>query len=238
MTLIEIGNTLIKVAVFSDRELVVLKRFHPDEVNAILDFIAIQPAGETVVASTGSLSDELNDALNQTGGYLRLERGAHYGIPMKYSTPETLGIDRLANAAQALALYPDRAVLVIDMGTCVTYDLVVDGCFQGGVIAPGLRMRSKAMATFTAALPEVYPEGTVALVGQSTHASLQSGALNGWRSEICALAARFDDEYEDLQIVYTGGDLPHFEAAKKSRIFADPFWTLHGYNALYRRHAI
>jgi type III pantothenate kinase len=237
MKLVEIGNTQTKVAVFNGDDVIDVQRFENANVEAVAKVLAIHPEKKTIVAASGDVSESLIAVLEQTGGYQLLTKGLDYGISMTYTTPHTLGIDRLANAAQALRNFKLQPVLVIDMGTCVTYDLVLNGCYQGGVIAPGLRMRSKAMAAFTSALPDVKLADTIELVGRSTIASLQSGTMNGWRAEIQALSADFTAAYENLQIVYTGGDLPHFEAGVKSRIFADPFWTLRGYMELYRRHA-
>lgn len=237
MKLVEVGNTQTKVAVFNGSDIVEVQRFENSNVSAVADVLALHPSKKTIAAASGSLSESLVSVLEQTGGYYLLQKGLAYGIPTNYTTPHTLGIDRLANAAQALRHFERQSVLVIDLGTCVTYDLVMDGCYQGGAIAPGLRMRSKAMAVFTSALPDVDLADDVHLVGRSTTESLQSGTMNGWRAEIQALSADFTAAYENLQIVYTGGDLPHFEAGLKSRIFADPFWTLRGYMDLYRRHA-
>ena len=237
MTVIEVGNTQTKLARFAGDELVEVLRFANAEVYALLNALEARTQPPYVLASSGAPDERIAKALTLRGGYTALHKGADYGIAMRYSTPLTLGIDRLANAAQAIEHFGVASALVIDMGTCVTYDLVVDRLYEGGAIAPGLRMRGKAMAAFTSALPDVDLGDTAPLIGRSTTESLQSGMQNGWRAEITALAHEFAQHCDNLQIVYTGGDLPHFEAGIKSPIFADPFWTLRGYKALYRRHA-
>lgn len=237
MTVIEVGNTQTKIAVFEGDVLMGVERFDNGNIEAAIDALAALPSLPNVLAASGSVAPQLTQILAQTEGFTRLEKGHTYGVRMNYATPQTLGIDRLANAAQAIEHFGNGAALVVDMGTCVTYDLVMDGCYEGGAIAPGLRMRGKAMAAFTSALPDVNLADQTPLVGRSTTESLQSGMLIGWRAEITGFVEEFAQRCDNLQIVYTGGDLPHFEAGIKSPIFADPFWTLRGYKALYRRHA-
>ena len=77
-----------------------------------------------------------------------------------YETPETLGYDRMAAVVAANEQFPGRDILVIDAGTCITYEFIDSlGQYHGGNISPGLQMRFKALHQFTGRLPLVAPQG-------------------------------------------------------------------------------
>ena len=107
------------------------------------------------------LPPELNFLPQQ--GLPVLVAGVHLALPiaLKYETPETLGTDRLAAALAANVFFPGENTLVISAGTCLTTDFVTDkGEYIGGSIAPGLRMRLRAMHHFTGRLPLIeFSEG-------------------------------------------------------------------------------
>jgi type III pantothenate kinase len=144
----------------------------------------------------------------ETGTHLHL-LSAQTPLPFHnlYQTPETLGKDRLANVAGAQALYPNQNCLVIDVGTCIKYDLLThDGFYQGGNIAPGIKMRMKALHTFTARLPEVPIELPDNPIGYSTQTAMQNGIVLGAAMEIIGFTQLFAQKICPLQILFTGGD--------------------------------
>ena len=104
-------------------------------------------------------------------------------MPLKinYRTPETLGADRIAAAMGAFDLYGGKPILVADIGSAATYDMVTaDGQYLGGNISPGLGMRLRALNSFTARLPLVDAyDGPTALFGADTREALRSGAVYG-----------------------------------------------------------
>jgi type III pantothenate kinase len=154
-----------------------------------------------------------------------------------YRTPVTLGVDRLANALGAVSLFPGRAVIAVDLGTCITYDVVdAEGCYAGGLITPGMRMRAKAMNAYSARLPLVRPTGEPPLIGTDTEGSLLAGVHHGVRAELQGLIADLGQGSHRCAVVLTGGDAPRFTKALKSGIFADPLLTLRGLHALLIHH--
>jgi type III pantothenate kinase len=156
-------------------------------------------------------------------------------IPLKknYDTPETLGADRIAAAVGANWLYPENDLLVIDMGTCITCDLVEkEGVFQGGMISPGVRMRFQALHTFTRKLPLIEPVDNPALPGKSTESAIQSGVMNGILAELTGIIERYRNENPALCVVTCGGDAPFFETKLKHPIFAVPEVVLIGLNRI------
>ncbi len=131
-----------------------------------------------------------------------------------YATPHTLGADRLAGAVGAAALLPGRNTLVIDAGTALKLDFITaDTTFRGGSIAPGLRLRLRALHTFTGRLPLLeLPDDDgagVQLIGDATASSILSGVVNGTVAEISGLVAEYRRRYPQLGVVLTGGDAPY-----------------------------
>jgi len=158
-----------------------------------------------------------------------------------YATPHTLGADRLAGAVGAAALRPGRDTLVIDAGTALKLDFITaDHTFRGGSIAPGLRMRLRALHTFTGRLPllELPNEGAeVQLIGDATASSVLSGVVNGTVAEISGLVAEYRRRYPQLGVVLTGGDAPHLLSRLTpaiGSIFAVPELVLLGLDNILR----
>jgi type III pantothenate kinase len=159
-----------------------------------------------------------------------------------YATPQTLGADRLAGAVGAGYLRPGQPTLVLDAGTALKFDLVTENTFHGGSIAPGLRMRLRALHAFTGRLPLLElpePEAVVQLIGDSTASSLLSGVLNGAAAEVNGLVADYRRRYPGLGLVLTGGDAAHLRpwlAADLGFIFVVPELVLIGLDRILRHN--
>lgn len=132
-------------------------------------------------------------------------------MPMEsaYSTPLTLGADRLAAALGALAIYgTGRTLLVVDLGSAITYDIVdAGGRYIGGNIAPGVQARFRSLHEVAPALPVVEAEGDLPLFGYSTETAIRAGVLRGIAAEITSYGALAG---EDTRIILTGGDAGYF----------------------------
>ncbi len=150
-----------------------------------------------------------------------------------YATPATLGPDRLAAAVAAHFLYPGEDCLIVDAGTCVTYELYsASEGYLGGAISPGLRLRMRAMAEFTAALPLVSAEFPPSDIGDSTEHALQAGGLFGLVSEIEGMRNRYTGRYPHLHTLLTGGDASRLESHLEAPFFAHPNLILVGLSRL------
>ncbi|HSM63616.1 MAG TPA: type III pantothenate kinase, partial [Gillisia sp.] len=146
-------------------------------------------------------------------------------------TPKTLRNDRIAVRSAACKTYPTQNVLVIDAGTCITFDFKnAENRYLGGAISPGLQMRFQAMHTFTENLPLLEPEDEVELIGNTTVKSMQSGVVTGIIAEIEGVISRYSSQFEDLKIILTGGDSQFLCKRLKNSIFANSNFLLEGLN--------
>jgi len=170
--------------------------------------------------------------------FLRLDHQTPLPIVNSYGTPETLGKDRLAAIVGAWQLYPKENCLVIDTGTCITYDLLsADGVFLGGNISPGLSIRYRAMHEFTANLPLVSRMEPDDPIGQSTVSAMRNGAQLGASLEIDGFVKLFRKKFGSLRVILTGGDADFFAKVVKSEIFVNPDLVLLGLNKILTYNA-
>lgn len=156
-------------------------------------------------------------------------------LPIKnsYQTPETLGSDRIAGAVGAWKHFKKGPVLSIDVGTCITFDLVnEESAYCGGAISPGLQMRFKALYDNTDGLPLIKMSGETPLIGTSTADSIKSGVVNGIVAEIDGMIEKYQAVFPDIQCIITGGDGDFFAKRLKNPIFASPNLVLVGLNEI------
>ena len=150
-----------------------------------------------------------------------------------YKTPKTLGVDRIALASAAIQKYPKKNVLVIDAGTCITFDFISkDKEYLGGAISPGIQMRYKALHNFTAKLPLLDSGELTSFIGFDTESSIHSGVLNGVCNELDGVINQYSKKFRDLTVVLTGGDTNFLAKQLKSVIFAHPNFVLEGLHTI------
>jgi len=228
---IDIGNTRVKTGVFDHNELVDAKVF--DEVNAqVLQALADQyGVTHILTASTGIFVD--SEIVRVPGVSLHLSSETPIPIDNRYETPETLGQDRLAGMVGASWLHPQTNVLVIDAGTCITFDLLEkSGIYLGGNIAPGLDMRYMAMHTFTKRLPTVSRPGSASMLGRTTETALQNGGLIGVLMEITGYMEMLKGQFSELHTLLTGGDAGYLAEHLKTGLSVEPNLVLIGLNQI------
>lgn len=228
---IDIGNTNVKVATFDANYLVdkqVMK------YNDLHQYLETKKSNKGIVSNVGNV--ELVDELLSTYPYL-IEMSSKLKLPIdsSYSSMNTLGNDRLANAVGAFIENPNANSLVIDAGTCLTFDFIdLNNCFKGGAISPGLNMRFKALNSFTKKLPLLdFNSEKLSLVGESTSSSIVSGVVNGMAGEVVNNIVSYRSKYPLLTIFMTGGDIEFLQSIvgiEKNGIFALENLTLKGLN--------
>jgi type III pantothenate kinase len=223
---IDIGNSRTKFAIFHERNLWETRqivKFDLDQLNQILDNHKIT---HSIVSSVNDEILNLENLLKIRTKYIRFSARVNAGVTNKYKSPETLGLDRLAGVIGAKALFPDRNCLVIDAGTCITYDAVdVDGIYEGGSISPGLKMRLQAMHKFTGRLPEIELSDYSDWRGYDTSTAMLSGVLNGSTEEVKGMIEIYRLKYPELLVILCGGDAIFFDSRLKNSIFAHTLKT-------------
>ena len=208
---IDIGNTKTKIAVFKEKQLiehVVVERIKKDDIDTLIAHFCI--IHSTIISSVNPEEERRVAELFDEFGlkYHLLSYKSPLPFEIDYLTPETLGKDRIAALAGAYAIGGEGNYLVIDCGTCNTYDLLVDGHFVGGNIAPGLQMRLDAMHHFTAALPQCSLDDACSInmpLGETTKTAIWNGAYWGVVNEINGYIDHYSKKHKDLKVILTGG---------------------------------
>lgn len=232
---IDAGNTAVKLAVFDSSKMEYLLTVDYTEVASALAslFDEYPDINSVLLSSVGPWTLEEEEWLPAACTLFLLDQELKLPYKMAYGTPETLGKDRMALAAAAVSHYPGQNVLVIDAGTCLTYDLITaDAVYLGGAISPGVRMRYSAMHEGTSALPNLEPHAPEDLIGTSTADSMHSGVVNGICFEIEGAVERYKLRLPDLTVILTGGDTQFLSKQLKNTIFAHSNFLLQGLNFL------
>ncbi len=222
--IIDIGNSKIKIAVYEGKNLVEFGTLPKLTYKKFEDYFKKYPTIKScLICSVSDDIEALKALLEQHIPVTVFNHKTKIPVTNLYSTPKSLGYDRLAGAIGAANLNPGKNVLVIDSGTCVTYNFVTaKGEYLGGSITPGLDMRFSALNHFTAKLPLVEYEEIDQLTGNDTKYSILTGVINGMSYEMRGFIDAYRSKYKDLVVVLTGGNAPRFEKALKNSIFAHP----------------
>jgi type III pantothenate kinase len=187
----------------------------------------------TILCSVADHPAELKPLLQERTNLLVLHPGLPVPIMNAYSSPETLGMDRLALSVAMQEMYPGKNNLVVCLGTAVTYNFTqMNGTFRGGNITPGLHLRFLSLHEFTDRLPLVNEKGELLLIGYDTDTAIRSGVIFGMAAEIDGMLNNYRAQYPDFNAVLTGGDLSLFAGKLKNKIFADPLLLLKGLNTI------
>lgn len=223
---IDQGNTIAKVALFEEEKL--LQKISEVDFEAVLKYA--KDADRVILSSVKSKSEYLDLSHSH---FINLNSNTPLPIENRYSSPKTLGKDRIALSVGAHHLFPNEDVLILDMGTCLTYDFInADGQYLGGGISPGLSMRFKALYHFTDGLPMVSPKDSPSLIGDTTDTAILSGVINGISSEIDGIIQRYTIKYPNINVIITGGDANFFDKGLKNAIFASSDLLMIGLNKI------
>lgn len=227
------GNTLLKLAVFKQNEICWIERGKVADLERMLQEIPEKYAksiSRIALSNVGSFPKNALTQLKSIAPVLIVEKSLRFPFINAYKTPETLGIDRMVLASGAIAVSQGKLpILIVDVGTCITYDYInSEGIYEGGIIAPGLNMRYKAMHQYTNALPLLQPLEIDKTIGQSTDECMHLGVLQGVYYEIQGYLDNFQRNNKSLTIFLTGGDAKWLSEKLKNHIFADPNLLLKG----------
>lgn len=238
---IDIGNTLAKLAVIDDGQVVDFQKTEQIDCAFIEKILEENPEVDAaIIVSTRERGTDWEQMLEKRmKRFVRFEADTPVPIENGYGTPETLGLDRLAAAVAANALYPSSNVLIVDFGTAITIDFVsAEGKFLGGNISPGAATRFKALHHFTKRLPLCSLDASSVLpLGNSTLTAIESGVVNGIVYEIEGYIRDLQQQYSNLRIIFTGGESDFFAKRLKNTIFATYDLVVYGLNRILEYNA-
>ncbi|TAF67069.1 MAG: type III pantothenate kinase [Cytophagales bacterium] len=239
---LDIGNTRAKTAIFDQQKLEHFQYYDTEDA-----LILPQKLDSIIYAKVKTLPQHWYEAIQKyqqkypNTKIITLDARTPIPIHNRYKTPHTLGTDRLAAAVGAYALYPQKNTLIIDAGTCITYDFIDQkGQFWGGNISLGLQMRAKALHQFTEKLPEITINTNSPphnLIGTYTEEALINGIVGGILAEIETTIQQYKAIFPNITIIICGGDAFYLEKKIKSTIFALPNLILHGLNSIAHYNA-
>ena len=222
--IVDVGNSRAKVVVWGDNKIIhqtITENLNDDVMSQI---VAQYPEIDSaIISTTRGDGYMLQSVAEKYVARVLLFTPAATPIPIKngYLTPKTLGADRLAAAVGAWALSPDSNVMVVDFGTAITIDYVIDGEFCGGNISPGVTTRFRALADYTACLPLCQPTDEILEYGRNTTEAIEQDVMQGVEHEIRGYVEAFSKENDKNRIIFTGGDAKYFVKRIKNTIFAD-----------------
>jgi type III pantothenate kinase len=232
--IVDAGNTRVKLAVFEKDTLVEVVFIDVNELlSEIKKILKKYKITAGILSNVGFIAEYKMQKLQNLVNLLVLSSFTNVPFNNLYETVETLGVDRIALVAAAVKKYAKRNILIIDAGTCITFDFVNDQSeYLGGAISPGIEMRYKALHDFTSKLPLLEKKIAQNFIGMNTNESINSGVVNGVINELEGVISQYKNKYSDLTVVLTGGDTNFLAKQLKSSIFANQNFLLEGLNEI------
>ena len=233
---VDIGNSSIKAGLFHENRLLEVIRFKNLNHRRLVLFAISRAVTNIIVASVRNNNPFNNQRYRNFFKHV-IELGESTSLPVKnlYKTPKTLGKDRLAGVVGANAIFPGTNVLVVDMGSAITYDLINSKKeYLGGNISPGMSMRYKALHSFTKQLPLLRPEEKLVQIGRETNEAIHSGVQNGIIFETERYIESLNNQYAGLKTILTGGDAKFFDNKLKYTIFVESNLILIGLHRILK----
>jgi type III pantothenate kinase len=231
--IIDVGNSYVKFAVFQQGKLIhkiakELSHFNDTYINIKDKFSNIE---KVIISSVGKLKLSQIETIKNQDNVLVLDSEVLLPFENSYKTPKTLGVDRMALVSAAVNQFPNKNVLIIDAGTCITYDFInFKNHYLGGAISPGIRLRYHSLHNLTANLPLLDSEIPKDIIGQTTTDAIHSGVINGVLKEIEGVIDEYQKKNSDLTVILTGGDTNFLSNQLKNSIFANSNFLLEGLN--------
>ena len=230
---LDVGNSLLKIALFEKSELIQKFKFSENYKRNIEDIISKYKVTHSIISNVGRIDDSIINILKESTNLLLVSNQLKIPFKNLYKSKNTLGQDRLALVSAAAFNFPNENVLIVDVGSCITYDFKNNNNeYLGGGISPGISMRFKSLNTFTSNLPLIDFDSIYQLIGNNTKNSITSGVVNGTISEINGIIQQYREEFKNIRIILTGGDSNFLLKRIKNTIFADQNFLLIGLNKL------
>lgn len=240
--IIDIGNSRAKLAVYSSQTLIYLniqKRLSLIIVEDLFNrFPTINMAIISDVGYKGNEIISIKDFISQNSNLVEMSYSLSFDFINKYETPQTLGLDRIAGIIGAKTIFESENILIIDAGSCITYDFIdKNNNYYGGAISPGPIMKFRALNNFTANLPLISNVSKSPMLGKNTKESIYSGVVNGSLFEIQGFIDYYKSQVSDLKIIITGGDGDFISKNLNEIILLEENLVLFGLNIILESNA-
>ena len=234
----DIGNNSAKFFLFNGEQMLLHTRRNDASYGVISEWNEQFGIDRIIVSTVIDLTEEQKNEFQSVGcPVLWFNSTISTPLKVEYATPHTLGSDRIAAAVGAWNERPCNNILVIDAGSAITIDFVTrQGIYKGGNIAPGIKMRLKALHEFTGRLPLIEKEGDTPAFGYDTETAIRSGVISGICHEIDGYINEFKEKYGDVLVFLTGGDEKTLKNRIKNRIFADKYLVAKGLNRILQNY--
>lgn len=220
---LDFGNTRLKWAVFSQEKILAAGVLGGNGMEDLRKCLETYKPQRSILSSVVDHPPEMEVLLANHTRFHKLDHLSRLPITTPVGKPETIGADRLALVVAAAHYFPANNNLVIGLGSAVTYNYINKyHQFIGGSISPGMEMRFRSLEVFTAKLPLVQPHWNFPLLGYDTKTNIQSGVIFGVAKEIDGVIEAYEERYENLHVLMTGGDAHYFLPFLKKRITEDP----------------
>jgi type III pantothenate kinase len=233
---IDIGNTLQKIAIFNNDECAYCQSFQSVTETTIASILNQFPVKYSIISSVADLDARVVGFLNANTKIIQYSHQTKLPVKILYKSAETLGLDRIANAVGAATLFPNKNVLSVQAGTCLVLDFVNEkGEYLGGSISPGMKMRFEALHEKTKKLPLLRAsDNCIDFIGADTISSINCGVINGICYEIDGFIDEYRAKFENLIVILTGGDAECLQKFIKNTIFAAQNLVLKGLNEIIK----
>ena len=230
---LDIGNSLLKAGVFKNNNLINYCEFNKDYYLNVKSILDKNPINHSIASNVSESNNKLIELLSAETNLIKFNSSLKVPFKNCYQTINTLGKDRIALVSNASKEYPKENILLIDLGSCITFDFLNNkNEYLGGSISPGLRMRYKSLNNYTANLPLIDPKEIDYFIGKNTEDSIHSGIINGIISELNCTIDKYKSKYKEIRIILTGGDSKFLFKKIKNGIFANPNFLIFGLNFL------
>jgi type III pantothenate kinase len=236
--IIDIGNTNTKLAVYKEHQKVSVSRINEISCEELEKELCGYKIKRAIVSSVRDLPPFVTDLFTANIPNVHfLSYKSKLPFSIEYETPETLGTDRIAAVAGAYRLFEGNSVLIIDAGTAITFDFLIDRQFKGGNISPGLDLRLKALHKFTGKLPLIEKSFDYSFPGRNTTHAILAGVISGVTFEINEYIRTFKKERKKIKIIITGGDSSFLKERISYKTFYMPDIVIDGLNYILRYNA-
>ena len=230
--LIDIGNSSTKVAIYENRKIIEDFRFIELDTDKILDIINEYKIQNSALSNVSTNNEKLKNILIDNTSFYSFSNEVKIPVNCSYKLAD-VGDDRLALMVAAYYDFPTENVLVVDMGTCITYDIKTsNNNYKAGGISPGLRMRIKSISDGAFNLNEIIPVYPESFIASDTKSSLDIGIVMGIKSEIEGFISLYNSQFTDLKIIITGGDSKILSGKIKNTIFTNSNYVFKGLDFL------